>query len=103
MLLGLACKWADQDRVPVDRALAALTRGPAAVLGHSLGTLQASVGRVVEGGVADLCVVDPRDHWRVGANRLRSQGRHTPFEGHELPVAVRLTLVNGQVAFDAGR
>jgi dihydroorotase len=103
LLLGLACKWADQDRVPLDRALAVLTRGPAAVLGHSLGTLQASVGRVVEGGVADLCVVDPRGHWRVGATRSRSQGRHTPFEGHELPVAVRLTLVNGQVAFDAGR
>ena len=101
LLLGLACKWAEQDNVPLARAVAALTQGPAAVLGRNLGTLQASVGRVVEGGVADLCVVDPRQHWRVGADTLRSQGTHTPFDGHELPVAVRATLVNGQLAFDA--
>jgi dihydroorotase len=29
---------------------------------------------------------------------LRSQGKHTPFEGHELPVSVRATLVGGQLA-----
>jgi dihydroorotase len=101
LLLGLAVKWAEQDGVPLGRAVAALTQGPAAVLGHSLGTLQASVGRLVEGGVADLCVVDPRRHWRVAGRALRSQGLHTPFEGHELPVAVIATLVQGQVAFDA--
>ena len=101
LLLGLAWKWAEQDQVPLARAVAALTHRPAAVLGRSLGTLQASVGRVVEGGVADLCIVNPRQHWRVGADALRSQGKHTPFDGHELPVAVRATLVNGQVAFDA--
>ena len=101
LLLGLAWKWAEQDRVPLARAVAALTQGPASVLGASLGTLQASVGRIVEGGVADLCVVDPQRHWRVDEARLRSQGRHTPFAGHELPVSVRTTLVNGQIAFDA--
>lgn len=101
LLLGLAWKWAEQDGVPLVRAVAALTQGPAAVLGRSLGTLQASVGRVVEGGVADLCVVQPGAHWTVRQDGLRSQGKHTPFEGHEMPVSVRTTLVAGQVAFDA--
>jgi len=101
LLLGMACKWAEQDGVPLNRLVQVLTDGPARVLGRRLGTLQASVGRVVEGGVADLCVVDPQAHWRVGAETLRSQGRHTPFDGHELPVSVRATLVAGQVAFDA--
>jgi dihydroorotase len=32
---------------------------------------------------------------------LRSQGKHTPFSGHALPVRVRWTLVGGQVAFEA--
>jgi dihydroorotase len=101
LLLGLAFKWAEQDRIPIERVVAAITQGPAAVLGRNLGTLQASIGRVVAGGMADLCVVDPGQPWRVSPDRLRSQGRHTPFEGHELPVAVKTTLVNGQVAFDA--
>lgn len=101
LLLGLAWKWAEQDGVPLQRTLAVLTQGPAQVLGRSLGTLQASVGRLVEGGVADVCVINPSQHWRVTQASLRSQGKHTPFEGHELPVSVRATLVAGQVAFDA--
>jgi dihydroorotase len=101
LLLGLAWKWVEQDGVPLLQALSRLTQGPAAVLGRSLGTLQASVGRLVEGGVADVCVVDPNAHWRVGRDTLRSQGKYTPFEGHELPVSVRATLVAGQLAYDA--
>jgi dihydroorotase len=36
----------------------------------------------------------------VTPERLRSQGRHTPFAGHGLPGVVRYTLVGGQVAFE---
>ena len=35
------------------------------------------------------------------ADALRSQGKHTPFGGHELPARVRATLVGGQVAHHA--
>lgn len=101
LLLGLACKWAQQDGLPLAQALGAITHRPAAVLGHSLGTLQASVGRLVEGGVADLCLFDPSGHWPVAPERLHSQGRHTPFAGHEMPVSVRATLVGGQLAHTA--
>jgi dihydroorotase len=55
----------------------------------------------VEGGVADLCVFDPNAWWTPQAASLRSQGKHTPFIGQELPAVVRATLVGGQVAFDA--
>jgi dihydroorotase len=69
-------------------------------LGAALGTLQASVGQLVEGGVGDVCIFDPQDHWEVRAQALRSQGKHTPFSGYELPGRVRCTLVGGQVAFE---
>lgn len=101
LLAGLALKWAEQDGVPAVRAAEVLTAGPARVLGARLGTLQASVGRLAVGGVADVCVLDPLATWRVAPARLRSQGRHTPFEGHALPASVRATLVGGHVAFDA--
>ena len=68
-----------------EQALAVLTEGPQRVLGASLGTLQASVGRIAVGGVADLCIFDPNASWTVQASALRSQGKHTPFGGHELP------------------
>jgi dihydroorotase len=101
LLAGLAVKWAQQDGVPVARAVEVLTSGPARVLGARLGTLQASVGRLAVGGVADVCVLDPQATWRVEPSRLRSQGRHTPFEGHALPARVRTTVVGGHIAFDA--
>ncbi|WP_372662546.1 dihydroorotase, partial [Hydrogenophaga sp.] len=89
LLLGLSCKWAQQDGLDLMRALAVLTSGPQSVLGNSLGTLQASVGRLAVGGVADLCIFDTDKPWTVTPEALCSQGKHTPFGGHELPVSVR--------------
>ncbi len=103
LLLGLACKWAQQEGLGLMQALKVLTTGPLSVLGAALGTLQHSVGQLAVGGQADLCIFDPGASWRVEPAALRSQGRHTPFEGHELPVRVRATLVGGQVAFEAER
>ncbi len=78
-----------------------LTQAPARVLGQALGTLQASAGQLVEGGVADICVFDPQADWQVRPEALRSQGKHTPFSGYELPGRVRCTLVGGHVAHEA--
>jgi dihydroorotase len=103
LLLGLACKWVQQDGLGLMQALTVLTTGPQAVLGNSLGTLQHSVGQLSVGGQADLCIFDPSASWRVEPAALRSQGKHTPFEGHEMPVRVRATLVGGQVAHEAAR
>ncbi|MFZ9297625.1 MAG: dihydroorotase [Hylemonella sp.] len=101
LLLSLALKWGQESGAGLMRALAVLTCEPARVLGGSLGTLQASVGQLVPGGVADICVFDPSAEWTVQPQSLISQGRHTPFAAYELPGRVRHTLVNGQLAFQA--
>ncbi len=100
LLLSLACKWGKDD-ASLMRALAVLTSEPARVLGSALGTLQASAGQLVKGGVADICVFDPSAEWTVDADTLRSQGKYTPFSGYQLPARVRYTLVGGQVAYQA--
>ncbi len=106
LLLAMALRWGGADArgepaVGLRRALAAVTSAPVAVLGDALGSLAASAGRLVAGGVADVCVFDPEAAWTVDAAQLRSQGRHTPFAGWELPGRVRLTLVAGHVAYAA--
>ncbi len=101
LLLGQALKWASESGVGLARALAVVTCEPARVMGAALGSLHASAGRLVVGGAADLCVFDPDKAWMVNANTLRSQGKHTPFSGYELPSSVRCTIVGGQVAFEA--
>jgi dihydroorotase len=100
LLLSLALKWGEESGAGLVRALAVLTQEPAKVLGASLGTLQASAGRLVEGGIADVCVFDPHAPWTVTPAALRSQGKHTPFSGYELTGRVRCTVVAGQLAYE---
>jgi dihydroorotase len=101
LLLGLALQWGEETKQPLPATLAKLTSAPVAVLGDALGSLASSAGRLVAGGVADLCVFDPGERWIVEPQALKSQGKHTPFAGHELPGRVRCTLVSGIVAHEA--
>ena len=101
LLLSLAYKWAQDDGIPLHQALGVVTHRSVAVVGSALGPLAASAGRLVVGGVADICIFDPNAAWTVEASALRSQGHNTPFEGYELPGRVRATLVGGHLAYRA--
>jgi dihydroorotase len=105
LLLSLALKWGSESGLDLPSTLARITCEPARVLGTALGTLSASAGRLVEGGVADLCLFDPGATWTVTPDVLRSQGKHTPFAfastGAALPGQVRTTIVAGAVAHEA--
>ena len=102
LLLSLACKWAQDDGIALARAIAVVTSQPAQVLGAALGPLaDGGIGRLQVGGVADVCVFDPAMAWTVEPAALRSQGKHTPFGGYELPGRVRATLVGGHLAYQA--
>lgn len=100
LLLSLALKWGTESGLPLAKTLATVTSAPVAVLGNALGSLAASAGRIVEGGVADLCLFQPDAHWLVEPGALKSQGQHTPFAGLELPGRVAATLVAGHVAYE---
>ena len=105
LLLSLALRWGADSGIALPQALAKVTSDPVRVLGDALGSLQSSAGRLVEGGVADVCVFDPQAQWSVSAERLTSQGKHTPFAyaatGMMMPGQVRATLVAGTVAYEA--
>ena len=105
LLLGLALRWGQDAGRSLAQSLAVVTAAPVRVLGPALGSLGESAGRLVVGGVADVCVFDPAAPWPVTPAELKSQSKHTPFDfsisGVELPARVRCTLVAGQVAFEA--
>jgi dihydroorotase len=103
LLLSLALKWqtdAADKSLTLPKTLATLTNQPAKVLLNNLPSTQASLGQLVEGGAADVCIFDPTATWVVSNDTLRSQGKHTPFSSYELPGQVRVTLVGGHVAFE---
>jgi len=105
LLLSLALKWGQDDRIDLPRTLARVTSDPARVLGSSLGALADSAGRLVVGGVADVCVFDPALTWQVSRDVLISQGKHTPFDfaatGTALPGRVRATVLGGSLSHES--
>ncbi len=101
LLLSLALKWARDSHLPLVQALACVTHRSADVLAASQGSAQGGMGRLAVGAKADVCVFDPQAAWTVQAAGLRSQSKHTPFGGYELPGQVRATLVAGRLAYQA--
>ena len=97
--LGVLLAAVDAGRLPLARAVAALTTGPASVL---LGrTRRAGSVGLVEGSPADLVVFDRSDRWTVAADGLASRGKNTPLLGMELGGRVLVTVANGRIAYEA--
>jgi dihydroorotase len=93
--LGLVLAAVDAGRLPLARAVQALTAGPAGVLGALLGRpVDLEVGRP-----ADLVVFDRASSWSVTPEALGSRGKNSPLLGRELPGQVLLTLAGGRVAY----
>jgi len=92
-VLSLGLELVERDELALTDLVRALTTGPASVIGRTAG--------LGEGDMADLCLFDPTATWTADDSTLVSAGRHAPVIGRELPGVVRLTLVEGQKAWDA--
>jgi dihydroorotase len=97
--LGLLLVAVGAGRLPLSRAIAAMTTGPAGVLGGR-SRRAGSVG-LVEGAPADLVVFDRSERWTVTAEALASRGKNTPLLGMELSGRVLVTLAGGRIAYEA--
>lgn len=101
LLLSLALKWATDSGLPLVQALGCVTHRSAAVLAGPEQDSSHHGGQLRVGAPADVCLFDPQAAWTVSGAALRSQSKHTPFGGYELPGRVRATVVGGRVAFEA--
>jgi dihydroorotase len=97
--LGLVLFAVDAGCLTLSRAIAALTVGPAALLGARC-RRHGRVG-LVEGAPADLVVFDRGERWRVADDALATRGTHSPLLGMDLPGRVLLTMAAGRVAYEA--
>ena len=94
LLLPLTLRWGLAQRLGLAATLARITSDPARILGTS-------AGRLAAGAPADLVLFDPRASVRITPEALKSQGKNTPFLGTELSGVVRLTVVDGNVVYEA--
>jgi dihydroorotase len=97
--LGVILAAVDAGLLPLSRALALLTTGPAAVLGSAWSG--GSTPGLVEGAPADLVVFDRSSTWTVEPDALASRGKNTPLTGRELAGRVLLTVAAGRFAYEA--
>jgi dihydroorotase len=93
-LLPLTLRLVEEKLCSLSEALALLTSKPAEILGIEAGTLGV-------GATADLCIIDPTQHWTLTSERLISRGHNSPFLGWEFTGRVTHTLVGGEVVFEA--
>jgi len=94
LLLPLTLKWGAASKLNLAATLARITSGPARILGTAS-------GKLTVGAPADLAIFDPQASNRISAETLKSQGKNTPFVGHELQGRVRTTIVAGNVVYEA--
>ncbi|KRW61557.1 dihydroorotase [Pseudomonas sp. TTU2014-080ASC] len=93
LLLPLALTLVQDGLLDLPTLLARLSSGPA-------DALRLPLGRLAVGEPADVLLFDPQASTLAGETWY-SKGGNCPFIGHCLPGAVRYTLVNGRISYQA--
>ncbi|WP_172148728.1 MULTISPECIES: dihydroorotase [Pseudomonas] len=93
LLLPLAMSLVEDGLLDLPSLLARLSSGPAQAL-------RLPAGRLSVGAAADLLLFDPQASTLAGES-WHSKGANCPFIGHCLPGAVRYTLVDGRISYQA--
>ncbi|ARU86822.1 dihydroorotase [Pseudomonas sp. M30-35] len=93
LLLPLAMTLVQDGLLDLPTLLQRLTIGPANAMRLPAGTLAA-------GQAADILLFDPQASTLAGETWF-SKGSNSPFIGHCLPSAVRYTLVDGHICYQA--
>lgn len=89
-LLPLTLKLVTEGVLSWNQAITTLTSAPAKILGIDKGHLST-------GAIADLAIINPQTDWTLEADKMKSQGRNTPFLGWNFEHQVTHTIINGQL------
>jgi dihydroorotase len=91
-LLPLTLKLVEDEQLNLHQALAALTSGPAEILGIE-------AGQIKVGATADLCLVDPNCDYECQPMNFKSAGKNSPFNGWLFSHQVSHTLFHGRLVY----
>jgi dihydroorotase len=91
-LLPLTLKLVEDEQLDLHQALAALTSGPAEILGID-------AGQIKVGATADLCLVAPNCDYECQPMNFKSAGKNSPFNGWLFSHQVSHTLFQGRLVY----
>jgi len=92
--LSVVLSLVREGRLTRERAISAMTRSPAQVLGHS------GIGRLVEGGLADLTAIDLEKSWVFNVASSASRSFNSPILGETLRGRAVLTIASGEITHE---
>ncbi len=52
-------------------------------------------GRIVEGAVADLFIMDPNEDYFIEAKKFKSKARYSPYDGLTVKGVIKYTIIDG--------
>jgi len=91
--LGLALtQLVHSGKISLGHLIALMSTNPARIINQPL-------GRLKEGGAADVTVFDPNLEWTYRAAEGRSKSRNSPFDGWKLKGAATATIVAGKIVY----
>ncbi len=91
-LLSLSLELYHNESLTLEKIIKCLTINPAKILKINKGTLK-------EGSDADICIFDLEKPWVVKAEELKSKSKNTAIENRKLQGKVKMTLLNGEIAY----
>jgi dihydroorotase len=94
--LLLMLQYVQQGRITIEKVVEKMSHAPAQCFRI------ARRGYIREGYHADLVLVDLKGSTAVNKSNILYKCGWSPFEGHTFPAEVKMTLVNGEVAYKDG-
>ncbi|HVN27053.1 MAG TPA: dihydroorotase [Candidatus Binataceae bacterium] len=92
--LGLAMALVHEKIISPRRLVEMMCANPARLLRLEAGALSRHL-------VADVTIVDPNFEWTVEPAKFLSKSRNTPFAGMRLRGKAKMTIVGGEIVYDA--
>ncbi len=92
--LGIVLRLVQEGKLSPLRAIEAMSTSPARIVGLDGGGL--GVGQP-----AHITIIDPEKTWEVKPEEMLSKGKNTPFAGWKLKGKAIITMVNGEVVWEA--
>jgi len=85
-----------RNKLTIVQVVHLLAEGPAEIFGLN------DRGRLEQGKIADLTIVDFSRQFKIDASKFKSKARFSPYNGWDVQGKAVKTIVNGQVVFDEG-
>jgi dihydroorotase len=89
-LLPLVVRLVDEGLLDLSTALGKVTSNPARVF-------KLPAGQLAPGELADLCIVDPAQHYLSNSQQFVSVGKNSPFDGWDFSARCVQTMVAGRL------